>query len=158
LQRGVLKMGCPHLVALMCLCVHNYMPEVNVGFFFTLHIVYYCYSLLLLLLLLLLLPLLLLLKQTLLLNLKLTNLARLTDTEPQESSCLCLFRAGIIGVYMCVVFLFVCLFIYLMYVSTLLLSSDTPEVGIWIPLQMVMSHHVVAGTWTQDLWKSSQCS
>jgi hypothetical protein len=23
---------------------------------------------------------------------------------------------------------------------------------------MVMSHHVVAGNWTQDLWKSSQCS
>jgi hypothetical protein len=27
-----------------------------------------------------------------------------------------------------------------------------------IPLQMVVSHHVVAGIWTQDLWKSSQCS
>ena len=22
----------------------------------------------------------------------------------------------------------------------------------------IMSHHVVAGTWTQDLWKNSQCS
>jgi hypothetical protein len=28
----------------------------------------------------------------------------------------------------------------------------------WLPLQMVVSHHVVAGNWTQDLWKSSQCS
>jgi hypothetical protein len=23
---------------------------------------------------------------------------------------------------------------------------------------MVVSHHVVAGIWTQDIWKSSQCS
>jgi hypothetical protein len=27
-----------------------------------------------------------------------------------------------------------------------------------IPLQMVVSHHVVAGIWTQNLRKSSQCS
>jgi hypothetical protein len=27
-----------------------------------------------------------------------------------------------------------------------------------IPLQMVVSHHVVVGSWTQDLWKSSRCS
>jgi hypothetical protein len=27
-----------------------------------------------------------------------------------------------------------------------------------IPLQMVVSHPVVAGNWTQDLWKSTQCS
>ena len=44
-----------------------------------------------------------------------------------------------------------------MYVSTLLLSSDTPKEGIQ-SLYMVVSHHVVAGTWTQDLWKSSRCS
>jgi hypothetical protein len=44
-----------------------------------------------------------------------------------------------------------------MYMSTLPLSSDTPEEDIdWIPLQMVVSHHVVAGNCTQDLWKSSQ--
>ena len=30
--------------------------------------------------------------------------------------------------------------------------------GHWIPLQMAVSHHVVAGNWTQDLWKSNQCS
>jgi hypothetical protein len=29
--------------------------------------------------------------------------------------------------------------------------------GHQISLQMVVSHHVVAGIWTQDLWKSSQC-
>ena len=45
-----------------------------------------------------------------------------------------------------------------MYMSTSSMSSDTPEEGINIPLQMVVSHHVVAGNWTQDLWKSSQCS
>jgi hypothetical protein len=33
---------------------------------------------------------------------------------------------------------------------------QTPEEGIL--LQMVVSHHVVAGNWTQDLWKSNQCS
>jgi hypothetical protein len=31
-----------------------------------------------------------------------------------------------------------------MYVSTLSLSSDTPGEGIEFPLQMVVSHHVVA--------------
>ena len=30
--------------------------------------------------------------------------------------------------------------------------------GHQIPLWMVMSHHVGAGNWTQDPWKSSQCS
>jgi hypothetical protein len=40
---------------------------------------------------------------------------------------------------------FLDLFIYLMYVSTLLLSSDTPEEAIGFPLQMVVSLHVVAG-------------
>jgi len=32
-----------------------------------------------------------------------------------------------------------------MYVGTLKLSSDTPEDSIRCPLQMVVSHHVVAG-------------
>jgi Ni,Fe-hydrogenase I cytochrome b subunit len=35
--------------------------------------------------------------------------------------------------------------IYFMYVSTLLLSSDTQEEGIGSPLYMAVSHHVVAG-------------
>jgi hypothetical protein len=30
--------------------------------------------------------------------------------------------------------------------------------GCQISLQMAVSHHVVAGNWTQDLWESSQCS
>ena len=42
-----------------------------------------------------------------------------------------------------------------MYVSTLLLSADTPEEGgHQIPLQMVVIHLVVAGSQTQDLWES----
>jgi hypothetical protein len=48
------------------------------------------------------------------------------------------------------------LFIYFMYVSTLKLSSYTPKEGIWTPLQMVVSHHMVTGNWTQDFWKGSQ--
>jgi hypothetical protein len=48
--------------------------------------------------------------------------------------------------------------IYFMPVNTLLLSSDTWR-GHWIPLQMVVvSHNVVVGNWTQNLWKSRQCS
>jgi hypothetical protein len=46
---------------------------------------------------------------------------------------------------------------YIMYMITLSLSPDTPEEGIGSLLQMVVSHHVVAGIRTQDLWKSSQC-
>lgn len=30
----------------------------------------------------------------------------------------------------------------------------TPEEGVW----MVVSHHVIARNWTQDLWKTSQGS
>ena len=30
--------------------------------------------------------------------------------------------------------------------------------GYWIPLQMVVSHHVVDGNWIQDLWKSTAIS
>jgi hypothetical protein len=30
--------------------------------------------------------------------------------------------------------------------------------GHQISLQVVVSHHVVAGIWTQDLWENSQCS
>ena len=41
-------------------------------------------------------------------------------------------------------------FIYFIYMSTLSLSSDTRR-GHLIPLQMDVSHHVIAGNWTQDL-------
>ena len=46
-------------------------------------------------------------------------------------------------------------FIYSLYVSTLWLSSDSRR-GCQISLQMVVSHDVVAGIWTLDLWKNSR--
>jgi hypothetical protein len=36
--------------------------------------------------------------------------------------------------------------------------ATTAQWGHQISLWMVVSHHVVAGIWTQDLWKRSQCS
>ena len=42
-------------------------------------------------------------------------------------------------------------------ISIIVLFRHTRR-GHQIPLQMVVSHHVVAGNWTQYLWKSSQCS
>jgi hypothetical protein len=49
--------------------------------------------------------------------------------------------------------------IYLFYVfgHTVVVFTHTRR-GHRIPLQMVVSHHVVAGNWTQDLWKNSQYS
>lgn len=35
-----------------------------------------------------------------------------------------------------------------------MISSRSQE----IPLQMFVSHHVIAGDWTQELWKNRQCS
>ena len=52
--------------------------------------------------------------------------------------------------------LFLELFIYA-YEYTVAVFKHTRR-GHWIQLQMVVSHHVVAGNWIQDLWKSSQCS
>ena len=51
------------------------------------------------------------------------------------------------------------LFFYLFYLYeyTVMVFRHTRR-GHQIPLQMVVSHHVVAGIWTQDLWKSNQCS
>jgi len=48
-------------------------------------------------------------------------------------------------------------FLFILYKYTVSVFSHTRR-GNRIPLQMVVSHHVVAGNWTQDLWKSSQCS
>jgi hypothetical protein len=46
-------------------------------------------------------------------------------------------------------------FIYLLYVYeyTVAVFRHTRR-GHQIPLQMVVSHHVVAGNWTQDLWRA----
>jgi len=54
-------------------------------------------------------------------------------------------------------FLFFSRIIYFMYEYTVTAFRRTRR-GPQIPSQMVVSHHVVAGNWTQDLWKSSQCS
>ena len=54
--------------------------------------------------------------------------------------------------------LFIYLFIYLTCVSALLLTFRHTRKGHQMPLQMAVSHHVVAGIWTQGFWKSSQLS
>jgi hypothetical protein len=50
-------------------------------------------------------------------------------------------------------------FIYLFYVCeySVVVFRHTRR-GHQIPLQMVLSHHVVAGDWTRDLQKNSLCS
>jgi hypothetical protein len=51
------------------------------------------------------------------------------------------------------------LFIYFIYIYEYIVAIFRhTRRGHQISLQMVVSHHVVAGNWTQDLWKSSQCS
>ena len=54
---------------------------------------------------------------------------------------------------------FIYLFIYLFHVYeyTAAVFRHTGR-RYQITLQMVVSHHVGAGNWTQDLWESSQCS
>jgi hypothetical protein len=53
-------------------------------------------------------------------------------------------------------FRFICLFI--MHTVFCLHACLQARRGHQISLLMVVSHHVVAGNWTQDLWKSRQCS
>jgi hypothetical protein len=63
-----------------------------------------------------------------------------------ESGCLVTLVDFELGLLLMVSqFFFKDLFIYLLYVQTLYLSSDTPEEGIRFLLQMVVSHHVIAG-------------
>ena len=47
------------------------------------------------------------------------------------------------------------LFVYLMYDEYTVTVFRHSRRGHRIPLQMVVSHHVVAGNWTQDLWKGN---
>jgi len=53
-------------------------------------------------------------------------------------------------------YLFIC--ICVLYLHICLYECLHDRRGCQVPLQMVVSHHVVAGNWTQDLWKCSQCS
>ena len=86
---------------------------------------------------------------------------------------------GITRLYMCI---YVCVYIYVsvcvyvcvcvcIYISASSFFKDLfiscvytvavfrlTRKGCRIPLQMVVSYHMVAGNSTQDLWKSSQCS
>jgi hypothetical protein len=54
--------------------------------------------------------------------------------------------------------LFIYLFIYLFICKYTVADFRHSRKGRQISLQMVVSHHMVAGIWTHDLWKSSQCS
>jgi hypothetical protein len=86
-----------------------------------------------------------------------------------KSTVLLLHNPGLPSIklgYMCLYIMFflkkdllIYLFIYLFYVyEYTLLSFRHTRRRYQIPLQMVGSHHVVTGNWTQDLWKSSWCS
>jgi hypothetical protein len=63
--------------------------------------------------------------------------------------------------FLCVCFLFFKIYLF-MYVFIICKYSVAvfrhTRRGHQISSWMVVSHHVVAGIWTQDLWKSSQCS
>jgi hypothetical protein len=63
------------------------------------------------------------------------------------SSLMCLELCRVVSMdgYIWNLFKKIYLFTYFMFAGILLLSSDTPEGGIECPLQMVVSHHVVAG-------------
>jgi hypothetical protein len=60
-----------------------------------------------------------------------------------SGSCACVL--GLLPGFVCLFLVLFLRFIYFIYVRTLSLSSDTPEEGIGSPLQMAVSHHVVAG-------------
>ena len=53
--------------------------------------------------------------------------------------------------------IFIYLFVYL-FILCIWVHWSCARRGHQIPLQMAVSHHVVAGNWTRDLWKESQCS
>ena len=84
-------------------------------------------------------------------------------TKSQERKILCKGQNS--KATPCFKSLFVCLFVCLIdwliffYVCeyTVPLFRHTRR-GHRIPLQMAVSHHVGARNWTQDLWKSNQCS
>jgi hypothetical protein len=54
-------------------------------------------------------------------------------------------------------YFFLDLFLFILFIQVHCSFRRTRR-GHQIPLQMVVSHHVIAGNWTQDLWKSSRCS
>jgi len=52
-------------------------------------------------------------------------------------------------------YFFLRIYLFIIYKYTVAVFRHTRR-GHQIPLQMVVSHHVVAGNWTQDLWKGSR--
>jgi hypothetical protein len=56
-----------------------------------------------------------------------------------------------------VLFFFLKIYLFIICKYTVAVFRHTRR-GHQISLRMVVSHHVVPGIWTQDLWKSSQCS
>jgi hypothetical protein len=62
-----------------------------------------------------------------------------------------------INFYISWISFFLKIYLFYLYEYTVAVFRHTRR-GHPIPLQMVVSHHVVAGIWTQDLWKSGQCS
>jgi hypothetical protein len=61
-----------------------------------------------------------------------------------------------VNVFRSLLFCFLKIYLFL-YEHTVAVFRHTRR-GHQIPLQMGLNHHVAAGNWTQDLWKSSQCS
>jgi hypothetical protein len=78
---------------------------------------------------------------------------------------MCSHVAGLKFLYNQSISTFACLFILILFLRfiylfcvyeyTVAVFRHTRR-GHQIPLQLVVSHHVVAGTWTQDFWKSKQ--
>jgi hypothetical protein len=54
--------------------------------------------------------------------------------------------------------LFLLFFKIYLFILYMWIHCSCLQKGHWIPRQMVEGNHVVAGNWTQNLWKSSQCS
>ena len=58
---------------------------------------------------------------------------------------------------LCPILIFLKIYFDLFYVYEYIVFMHTRR-EYQIPLQMVVSYYVIVGNWTQDLWKSSQCS
>jgi hypothetical protein len=52
--------------------------------------------------------------------------------------------------------MYVCIYLFNVYEYTVAFFRHSRR--LWIPLQMIVNHHVVAGNLIQDPWKSSQNS
>jgi len=74
-------------------------------------------------------------------------------------ACLLVCLQDLLNIYFGAVEMF-CLHIYLYtkYVAGAHGGQKRTSDPSKLELQVVVSHHVVAGNWTQNLWKSNQCS